>query len=216
MKLYRRMEFDHEHRVVGDQPAHGSDFRCEEIRGEERVPVGAQERAPRHRSFTARWNALFLEDRCDRRRSPRPRRCVRPLARDQLAIAITVCSDAARGCSRSRRRGPVTTERSKCSARPNRMRYSAFSRRCRYRRREQRTSSLTRSFNRDQGRRRQLSNRLLRPLFEARGRASGWKGWRSSKPLPLRRIVRVICSNSMICGLEPQQAEDLSGQVEAS
>jgi len=48
--------------VAGDQPAYRSDLGGEEIRGEQRAPMGAQERPPRHRPLTARWNALFVQD----------------------------------------------------------------------------------------------------------------------------------------------------------
>src|SRR5262249_34219103 len=96
----------------------------EEICSEERAPVGAQERAPRHRPLTARWNALVpqdlgdgrardamaqvLERALDRRIAPariigrhpdhkaadfhlhagsaEPRRRVRPLSGNQLAM----------------------------------------------------------------------------------------------------------------------------------
>jgi hypothetical protein len=119
-----RVKFDHKDRVVGHQPAHRPDLGGEEICGEERVPVGAQERAPRHRPSARRRNALFLEDLRDRRSgnpmveileralnpcvapswivsrhsdhkaadfdlhagSPRSRRRIRPLARDQFAV----------------------------------------------------------------------------------------------------------------------------------
>ena len=62
-----RVQFDHEHRVVGHQSSDGPDFRSEEVRGPQCAPVGAQERAPRHRPLTAGRNALVLEDLGDRR-----------------------------------------------------------------------------------------------------------------------------------------------------
>jgi hypothetical protein len=62
-----RLQFNHEHRVVRDQTVDGPDLGCEEIRRRELTPVRSQKCLPRGRALPARWNALLLENRGDRR-----------------------------------------------------------------------------------------------------------------------------------------------------
>jgi len=62
-----RVQFDDEHRVVGYQPTPRPDFGREEVGGDERRPMRAQECVPRCRPLTTWWNAFGSEDGRDRR-----------------------------------------------------------------------------------------------------------------------------------------------------
>ena len=61
-----RLKINHEGRVVRNQPAHGPHLRREEIRGGDRVPMGGQKRAPRHRPLRHGADPITPEDRGDR------------------------------------------------------------------------------------------------------------------------------------------------------
>ena len=56
------MEFDHEHRVVGDQPVRRPDLGREEIGRQKRAPMCTQKGVPRERPLTAGRNAVLPQD----------------------------------------------------------------------------------------------------------------------------------------------------------